>query len=177
MLFFILIILIFISLFYRKPQEVIQNYNGLISPANGTIEWIKNNPNGTTTVHIFINLNDIHYQIYPCNGTIINQKYFNNNLFYPANTIISRENERFITLIKKNNNDIIQVDQIAGLLARRIFNVHKIGDEVKQGQYLGVITLGSGTEITFKSERYRLLNGISPGKIVKLGEKMAIQNF
>lgn len=175
MLILILIIFILISLFIRLPNNKINQFKGLISPANGTIQWIKKT-NTETTVHIFIGLEDIHYQVYPISGQIINQKYYNTGLFYPANIIASRNNERFITYIK-SENDIIRVDQIAGLIARRIYNINKIGDNIVQGKYLGIITLGSGAEITFKHNRFALLEGIIKGSKIKLGEPLAIEKF
>lgn len=172
-LFLIILLTAFLLLFERKPKFAINpNDNILISPANGTVKWIKKN-NSKITIHLFIGLDDIHYQIAPISGIIINQKYYNTNLFSPANTIASKHNERFITYIKDNKGKIIQIDQIAGIIARRIYNFHKVNDNIKQGEYLGIITLGSGAEITFDINSWKLLKNIIVGSKISLAQTIA----
>jgi phosphatidylserine decarboxylase len=45
----------------------------------------------------------------------------------------------------------VQVDQIAGQVARRIVNRSRVGSEVQQGDYMGMIKLSSRVDIIIPS--------------------------
>ena len=60
--------------------------------------------------------------------------------------------EIILNKIKKNNEEIILV-QIAGLIARRIVCEVEQGQELKQGDRIGMIRFGSRVDIYFKNKK------------------------
>ena len=66
----------------------------------------------------------------------------------------SEENERNYFKIKSNkNNEEIIIVQIAGLIARRIVCEVEQGQELKQGERIGMIRFGSRVDIYFKNKK------------------------
>ena len=65
----------------------------------------------------------------------------------------SEENERNYFKIKLNNGEEIIIVQIAGLIARRIVCEVEQGQDLKQGDRIGMIRFGSRVDIYFKNKR------------------------
>ena len=66
----------------------------------------------------------------------------------------SEENERnFFKIISKKDNEEIVIVQIAGLIARRIVCEVEQGQELKQGERVGMIRFGSRVDIYFKNKK------------------------
>ena len=66
----------------------------------------------------------------------------------------SEENERNYYKIKSNmDNEEIIIVQIAGLIARRIVCEVEQGQELKQGERIGMIRFGSRVDIYFKNKK------------------------
>ena len=65
----------------------------------------------------------------------------------------SEENERNYFKIKLNNGEEIIIVQIAGLIARRIVCEVEQGQELKQGDRIGMIRFGSRVDIYFKNKK------------------------
>ena len=65
----------------------------------------------------------------------------------------SEENERNYYKIKFNNGEEIIIVQIAGLIARRIVCEVEQGQDLKQGERIGMIRFGSRVDIFFKNKK------------------------
>ena len=65
----------------------------------------------------------------------------------------SEENERNYFKIKLNNGEEIIIVQIAGLIARRIVCEVEQGQDLKQGDRIGMIRFGSRVDIYFKNKK------------------------
>ena len=65
----------------------------------------------------------------------------------------SEENERNYFKIKLINGEEIVIVQIAGLIARRIVCEVEQGQNLKQGQRIGMIRFGSRVDIYFKNKK------------------------
>ena len=65
----------------------------------------------------------------------------------------SEENERNYYKIKLTNGEEIIIVQIAGLIARRIVCEVEQGQELKQGDRIGMIRFGSRVDIYFKNKK------------------------
>ena len=65
----------------------------------------------------------------------------------------SEENERNYYKIKLNNGEDIIIVQIAGLIARRIVCETEQGQELKQGERIGMIRFGSRVDVYFKNKK------------------------
>lgn len=184
---FIILFVIGIIYFYRYPHYNENTYkisgyvndsNILYSPAHGVIsDIIVNEETGITLVSIFLNVYDVHHQYSPCAG-IVEKLNYNKGKFNPAGYFNkTRDNENMEITIKRENGDIINVKQIAGILVRVIETVVKENEEIKQGQYLGMIKFGSRVDISFPTKNYKLL--VKEGQRVEgLDDKIAehVQN-
>ena len=162
------IILIFISIwvyyFFRDPERFsISDDNFLVSPADGLITDIseKTGPvelqleNTTyTKVSIFMNVFNCHVNRTPTSGNV-EEIYYKPGKFLNASLDkASDENERNYYKIKsdKDGEDIIIV-QIAGLIARRIVCEVEQGQDLKQGERIGMIRFGSRVDVYFKNKK------------------------
>ena len=163
--FGILFILItfWVYYFFRDPERYsIEDDSFLVSPADGLITDIseKSGPeelrleNTTyTKVSIFMNVFNCHVNRVPTAGKI-EEIYYKPGKFLNASLDkASEENERnyFKIKSKKNNEEIIIV-QIAGLIARRIVCEVEQGQDLKQGDRIGMIRFGSRVDIYFKNK-------------------------
>ena len=162
--FVFLIITVWVYYFFRDPDRYsINDDSFLVSPADGLIIDIseKSGPeelrleNTTfTKVSIFMNVFNCHVNRTPASGTI-QEIYYKPGKFVNASLDkASEENERNYFKIKsaKDNEEIILV-QIAGLIARRIVCEVEQGQELKQGERIGMIRFGSRVDMFFKNKK------------------------
>ena len=162
--FLLIIITVWIYYFFRDPDRFpINNDAFLVSPADGLITDIseKSGPeelrleNTTfTKVSVFMNVFNCHVNRMPVSGKI-EEIYYKPGKFLNASLDkASEENERnyFKVRSKKDNEEIIIV-QIAGLIARRIVCEVEQGQDLKQGDRVGMIRFGSRVDIYFKNKK------------------------
>ncbi len=160
----LIIITVWIYYFFRDPDRFpINNDAFLVSPADGLITDIseKSGPeelrleNTTfTKVSVFMNVFNCHVNRLPVSGKI-EEIYYKPGKFLNASLDkASEENERnyFKVRSKKDNEEIIIV-QIAGLIARRIVCEVEQGQDLKQGDRVGMIRFGSRVDIYFKNKK------------------------
>ncbi len=154
--------------FLRDPDRIIPEGNVIVSPADGRIisvqefslkdEDQRRIPKGwyggiTTTlrdvaeegyiVSVFMSVFSVHINRAPMAGTITSQVHRSGSL---------RTAQRFPkALLENERNEItiesptmkLKVIQVAGLLARRIESIVRIGQSVAKGERIGLINLGS----------------------------------
>ena len=161
---FLILITVWIYYFFRDPERISINDDlYLVSPADGLITDIseKSGPeelrleNTTyTKISIFMNVFNCHVNRVPITGKV-EEIYYKPGKFLNASLDkASEENERNYYKIKasKNNEEIILI-QIAGLIARRIVCEVEQGQELKQGDRIGMIRFGSRVDMYFKNKR------------------------
>jgi len=142
-----LIPIIFVTWFFRDPYRTIPSGDGLIlSPADGTILEVagttEEKVGSCTKVSIFMSIFNVHVNRLPIDGTIIAKQY-KPGRFHMANLgKKTADNERVILYIK-NDMGIFRLDQVAGLVARRIICWPEVGDQLQAGQKIGLIRFGS----------------------------------
>ena len=159
-----MLITIWVYYFFRDPERFsINDDTFLVSPADGLITDIseRSGPeemrleNTTyTRVSIFMNVFNCHVNRIPATGKI-EEIYYKPGKFLNASLDkASEENERNYFKIKlgKNNEEIIIV-QIAGLIARRIVCEVEQGQELRQGDRIGMIRFGSRVDLYFKNKK------------------------
>ena len=162
---FILIILtVWVYYFFRDPERYpINDESYLVSPADGLItdvsersgpEELRVENTTYTRVSIFMNVFNCHVNRIPTNGKI-EEIYYKPGKFLNASLDkASEENERNFYKIKSNkNNEEIIIVQIAGLIARRIVCEAEQGQELKQGDRIGMIRFGSRVDLYFKNKK------------------------
>ena len=171
---FILIILtVWVYYFFRDPERYpINDESYLVSPADGLItdvsersgpEELRLENTTYTKVSIFMNVFNCHVNRIPTNGKI-EEIYYKPGKFLNASLDkASEENERNFYKIKSNkDNEEIIIVQIAGLIARRIVCETEQGQELKQGDRIGMIRFGSRVDLYFKNKKV----------LVKLGQNV-----
>ena len=162
---FILIILtVWVYYFFRDPERYpINDESYLVSPADGLItdvsersgpEELRLENTTYTRVSIFMNVFNCHVNRVPTTGKI-DEIYYKPGKFLNASLDkASEENERNFYKIKSNkNNEEIIIVQIAGLIARRIVCEAEQGQELKQGDRIGMIRFGSRVDLYFKNKK------------------------
>ena len=155
---------IWVYYFFRDPERVsINDDSYLVSPADGLItnisersgpEELRLENTTYTRVSVFMNIFNCHVNRVPTAGNV-EEIYYKPGKFLNASLDkASEENERNYFKIKtlKNNEEIIIV-QIAGLIARRIVCEVEQGQELKQGDRIGMIRFGSRVDIYFKNKK------------------------
>ena len=159
-----ILITIRIYYFFRDPERVsISDDTFLVSPADGLITDIceKSGPEELrlenitfTKVSVFMNIFNCHVNRVPTSGKI-EEIYYKPGKFLNASLDkASEENERNYFKIKSNkNNEEIIIVQIAGLIARRIVCEVEQGQELRQGDRIGMIRFGSRVDIYFKNKK------------------------
>ena len=177
---FILIgITIWVYYFFRDPERFsINDSNFLVSPADGLVTSISEQSgpielqleNTTfTKVSIFMNVFNCHVNRTPVSGKVEEINYKPGKFINASLDKASEENERNYYRIKceKTAEEIIIV-QIAGLIARRIVCQVEQGQNLKQGDRIGMIRFGSRVDIYFKNKK----NLAKIGQNVVAGESL-----
>ncbi len=142
-----LIPVIFVTWFFRDPERKVPAGEGLvISPADGKVLDVVNTEEERvgpcTKVSIFMSVFNVHVNRSPVSGTVVGKQY-KPGTFHMANLGKKTEaNERMILYIE-NQDGVFRVDQVAGLVARRISCMPVVGDTVEAGQRIGLIRFGS----------------------------------
>ena len=162
--FILILISVWVYYFFRDPERFsINDESYLVSPADGLITDIseKSGPeelrleNTTyTKVSVFMNVFNCHVNRIPTAGTI-EEIYYKPGKFLNASLDkASEENERnYFKLKSKKNSEEIIIVQIAGLIARRIVCEVEQGQDLKQGDRIGMIRFGSRVDIYFKNKK------------------------
>ena len=167
-----LLLTVWVYYFFRDPDRVIiEDDNYLVSPADGEVVKVEevNGPKEVglekkkfKKISIFMNVFDCHVNRTPCSGKVEEILYKPGKFFNASLDKASEDNERnYYKLKDKSGNDIVIV-QIAGLIARRIVCETNKGQDLSQGDRIGMIRFGSRADIYY--ENYEPL--------VKVGQKM-----
>ena len=104
-----------------------------------------------TKISIFMNVFDCHVNRTPCSGKISQIVYKPGKFINASLDKASEENERNYFKIQNSSGDDIIAVQIAGLIARRIVNESHEGQELKQGERIGMIRFGSRVDVYFEN--------------------------
>ncbi|MFN8309255.1 MAG: phosphatidylserine decarboxylase [Chitinophagales bacterium] len=160
--------------FLRQPKRNIPgNEHLFVSPANGQVVsitkwnaamltvlkkedgfinlWTKDVDTAGTMISIQMTPMHVHYQRAPLAATVLAHRHeagdFNNAINMSNEYGIRHENEHNEILFTTNNGLRFKVIQIAGFVARRIEDYVKEKQQVKQGEVIGLIKLGSQVTI------------------------------
>ena len=167
-----IIITIWVYYFFRDPERYsICDDKFLVSPADGLVTDIseKSGPEelrlentSYTKISIFMNVFNCHVNRVPISGKVEEIFYKPGKFLNASLDKASEENERNYYKIKLNNGEEIIIVQIAGLIARRIVCDVEQGQELKQGDRIGMIRFGSRVDVYFKNKK----------PLVKLGQNI-----
>jgi phosphatidylserine decarboxylase len=144
---------LWVAYFFRDPERTGERGARLvIAPADGRVVMITevDEPafvhGRATRVSIFMSVFNVHVNRYPVDGVVRYVHYNKGKFLNAAAEKSSLENEQMSVGIESGSNRVL-VRQIAGLLARRIVNYSREGEQVTQGERMGIIKFGSRVDV------------------------------
>ena len=159
--------------FFRDPERVTPDTPGLvISPADGVISLIEpavpprelGLPEvALTRVSVFMSVFNCHVNRAPVAGKVEKIAYKPGKFLNASLDKASEDNERNSLVIRMEDDRILTVTQIAGLVARRIVSFTQEGALLDRGERFGLSRCGSRLDIY-------LPDGVEPS--VKIGQTM-----
>jgi phosphatidylserine decarboxylase len=137
---------LFCAFFFRDPERVVPaGENLIVGPCDGTVMEITEE-NGQKVVRMFLSVFNVHLQRAPFAGDVIGMEY-RPGKFVPAMRPEAHQiNEQNVITITTAKGDMV-VQQIAGILARRVVSWVKKGDHVEKGQKIGIVKFGSQVDL------------------------------
>ncbi|UCC80589.1 MAG: phosphatidylserine decarboxylase [Candidatus Zixiibacteriota bacterium] len=135
-----------VMLFFRDPDRKIpEGENLILSPADGRVIKIEE-INGYPALSIFLSIFDVHVNRAPVSGTVKYFKYHPGKFHSAFKDKAEKENQKNEIEIETSAG-IVKMFQVAGSIARRTTFHHKIGDNLKAGQRIGLIRFGSRVDL------------------------------
>ena len=145
------VLTLFSMYFFRDPQRIPPNNNGFLSPADGTVVQIidveDEEIGSAKQISIFLSIFNVHRQRVPLSGQVISKQYNSGKFLAAFNHKASLDNEQMVVKFETENGKQYKIKQIAGLIARRIFNYMEPEIMVQRGERLGFIRFGSRVDI------------------------------
>lgn len=147
--------------FFRNPSRVIPSEPGLVvSPADGKvvlIEEIEHDPDiggPAVLIGIFLSIFNVHINRTPVAARVLGLRYKPGKYLNALRPESARENEQVAIIVEENAapHRVMVMRQITGAIARRIVCWLKPGDELARGEQIGMIKLGSRTELLLPRE-------------------------
>jgi phosphatidylserine decarboxylase len=135
----------------RKPPAIV---GAIVSPADGRVSKIEEVdhdkfPGGRARrVSVFLSLFNVHVNRSPVDARVEDVEYRPGRFHNAMSDASARENERN-TIRFRNGTCQVVVDQIAGIIARRVVCNCQAGDLVSRGQRIGLIRFGSRCDTYF----------------------------
>ena len=160
--------------FFRDPKRVTPSEPGLVvSPADGKIDVIEyldqddviGGP--AVKIAIFLSVFNVHINRFPVDAQVFkisHRKGKFKSATSPECALINEQLELFLESTDDARR-VMRLRQITGAIARRIVCWVAPGDSLKRGQQLGMIKLGSRTELVIPQEQ-----GLEI--LVELGDKV-----
>jgi phosphatidylserine decarboxylase len=133
--------------FFRDPQRTPPPGELILSPADGKIVSIRENP-GETRISIFLNIFNVHVNRTPIPGVLREVVYRPGKFLVASHEAASADNEQNTLIIEGFGNRVV-CRQIAGLIARRIVCYKRAGETLAAGERIGYIKFGSRVDVLF----------------------------
>ena len=170
---------VLVLLFFRDPQRRFAGAEAaVLAPADGLVtkvDLIEDPEVGPGRYHrivTFLSVFDVHVQRTPVGGRVVASRYAAGRKLAAFKADVDLVNERHLTVIRRDDGDLVGVRQIAGLLARRVVCSLKEGDIVARGQLMGLIKFGSRVDLLVP-ERYTVT--VRKGDRLKNGATIVAQ--
>jgi len=147
------VLAVWVAYFFRDPERTGERGARLvIAPADGKVVMVTDVDEPAflhgraTRMSIFMSVFNVHVNRYPVDGVVLYVYYNKGKFFNAAAEKSSLDNEQMSVGIESGSHRVL-VRQIAGLLARRIVNYSREGEQVTQGERMGIIRFGSRVDV------------------------------
>ena len=148
-----LLLLLFATYFFRDPKRVPPAQpNCVVSPADGVVievDTIKEDEfieQPTKRIAIFLSLLDVHVNYAPYGGVVDFIRFQRGDNMRANLPAASHQNANILTGLETAQGRIA-FKQSTGMIARRLVNHLRLGDNVETGQKFGIIKFGSRMEV------------------------------
>ena len=174
---FVVVLTVATLLFFRDPTRRPPSAKGaVVAACDGTVSSVhevEHHPlleGPAVCVRVFMSVLDVHINRTPCHGAVASVVHTPGNHGNTLNPASMEDNESVTTLLvhPTKGQPVAVVRQIAGLLARTIHNALSEGQVVQRGQKMGIIKLGSTTELYLPLEANVTVR-VREGEKVKAG--------
>ena len=163
-----------LAFFRDPPRHVSLDRCAVVAPADGRVTEIVdveqapflNAP--AARIGIFLSVFDVHINRAPFPAKVASVEYVPGRFLDARRAEASELNESNTLglVLPRNDRPVMAVRQISGKLARRIVCTARQGDVLHRGQRIGMIKLGSRTELYIASE-------LRPEWQVKVGQHVS----
>jgi phosphatidylserine decarboxylase len=146
--------------FFRDPERTPpQGADLVISPADGRVIKIDEamlppevragvpDAGTMTRIAVFLNIFNVHVNRAPVSGRVLKVVHTPGQFLTASLDKASEQNERSVVLMREAQGRTVAFAQIAGLVARRIVNHLRDGQNITCGERFGLIRFGSRAEI------------------------------
>lgn len=168
-----------VLLFFRNPRRTyIGNAANVIAAADGVVTRVDSiddplvGPGQRQRVVTFLSPLDVHVQVTPVAGRVLSSSLVRGKKVPAFRDDADRFNENHLSVIERANGDRIGVRQIVGAVARRIVCTLQPGQQVEQGQAMGLIKFGSRVDLILPAD-YRVL--VQKGQRMRNGETVVAE--
>lgn len=151
--FLLTVVALWIAYFFRDPERTGERGDRLVvSPADGRVMAVTEVDEDSylqgraLRISIFLNIFNVHVNRYPVGGHVDYLRYSPGKFVNAAAARASLENEQMSVGIQTPGARVL-VRQIAGLIARRIETYTREGDDVEQGERMGLMRFGSRMDV------------------------------
>lgn len=147
------VIFFFCVQFFRDPPRVIAGGpNSVLAPADGRVVAVEEADDPylnrrALKISVFMNVFNVHSNRSPIASTVQLKWYKAGSFLNASLDKASLENERCALHLKTDDGRDVTCVQIAGLVARRIFNYVDAGSTLAAGQRYGFIRFGSRVDV------------------------------
>src|SRR3990170_1460779 len=164
--FVLTLLALWVAYFFRDPERTGERGEAIVvAPADGKIVMITEVQEpafiggAAIRISIFMNVFNVHVNRYPVDGTVRYVHYNPGRFLNAATEKSSLENEQMSVGLETKSGRLL-VRQIAGLIARRIVTYSKEGQQVRQGERIGIIRFGSRVDVFIQpGSRVRVATG------------------
>ena len=172
------ILLLAVYAFFRSPRRSLPadwTRDQMISPADGVISSIEHHDRHpdldapAVVIRIFLSVLDVHVNRWPCHGTVTLNRHVPGRHHDARSDRCHMENEHNLVMLRREDQKMIGVRQISGLIARRIVCPVDLGDQTEAGAVYGMIKFGSSTELILPDPQLVEIN-VEVGQRVRGGE-------
>ncbi len=143
--------------FFRDPSRnvpllAIEDHSIILSPADGKVVEIKEIDETrllnckSVQISIFLSPLDVHVNRAPISGKVFYAEYFPGKYLVAYHPKASELNEHTLIGIE-NEFGKIAFKQIAGIIARRVVSILKVGDIINAGDKIGMMKFGSRMDV------------------------------